>query len=110
MKPGDTCLVDFPFTDGTGSKVRPALVISKEEFNRGDDVVILPISSIPDPADKFAVFIDASHYSQAGLKCPSAIKWSKPVTVAKSVIRRRLGKIDNSLLSEVRAGLAKLFS
>ena len=28
MKRGDVVLMDYPFSDGTGSKVRPALVVS----------------------------------------------------------------------------------
>jgi mRNA interferase MazF len=110
MKPGDVCLVDFPFTDGTSSKMRPVLVISKEEFNRGADIVVLPISSKPGSNDPFAIFIDASHYAQAGLKVPSAIKWSKPITIAKSAIKRRLGALDSTLLSEVRTSVNSLFS
>jgi len=102
--------VEFPFTDGTSSKMRPVLVVSSEKCNRGGDVVVLPISSQPDSGDPFAVFIDASHFQQAGLKFPSAIKWSKPVTIAKSAITRRLGGLDSTILAEVRACLHSLFN
>ena len=45
MKPGDVILVSYPFTDLSTIKVRPALVISSEEYNqREDDVIVLPIT------------------------------------------------------------------
>jgi len=31
---GDVVLVDYPFTDRTGSKVRPTLVVSTDELTR----------------------------------------------------------------------------
>lgn len=109
MKPGDVCLAQFPFTDGAATKLRPVLVVSKEEHNRGSDVVVLPISSRPDPDDKFSVYVDAPHFGKAGLRFPSAIKWSKPATIAKSVLRRHLGELDSGILATVTTQLMSVF-
>ncbi|MBW3539823.1 MAG: type II toxin-antitoxin system PemK/MazF family toxin [Planctomycetes bacterium] len=74
------CLAHFPFTDGTSAKLRPILIVSAAEYNRGEDVVAVPISSSPDPDDPNSVFVGDPEYSKAGLRCPSAIKWQKPTT------------------------------
>ena len=41
MNQGDICLVTFPFTDGTGAKLRPVLVVSTDAFNDGADIVVV---------------------------------------------------------------------
>lgn len=111
MNRGSTCLVEYPFTDGTGAKVRPVLVVSRDEFNRGDDVIIVPITSRPDPSDPYSVFIhdDSPCFAKTGLRCASAVKWDKPLAIHKSLLHRRLGRLDEPLFSEVIESLIGLF-
>ena len=45
MRRGTVVLTPFPFTDLTGAKVRPAVVISRTD-RRGDDVILAFISSV----------------------------------------------------------------
>ncbi len=99
MNSGEIYLARFPFTDGTAAKLRPVLVISNRRYNNAD-VVVLPISSRPDPNDEFAVFIGNPHFSQAGLRQESSIKWTKPMTIASSVFQRRLGTLPKTLFDE----------
>jgi mRNA interferase MazF len=47
---GDIVLVDYPFSDGTGSKVRPALVVQADALNRRITDTIL--ASISRPAHR----------------------------------------------------------
>jgi mRNA interferase MazF len=47
LRRGDIVLVPFPFTDLTGQKVRPALVISPDP--PGEDVMVAFISSVVPP-------------------------------------------------------------
>lgn len=111
MKQGTICLVNFPFTDRSGSKVRPVLVISADRFNRGEDVVVVPLSSKPNPGDPMSIFIDAGDpaFPLTGLKQPSAVKWAKPTVVAKTVLARRLGRLDDPLLTTTLQNLAGMF-
>src|ERR1700721_4203899 len=107
MKRGEICLALIVFTDGFGEKLRPALVISSDRFNLGDDVVILPISSAPKPNDPLGTFVDTKHpeFAKTGLKQSSSIKWSKPTNIAKKVIKRKLGILPNDLLITVTQNL-----
>ncbi len=111
MKGGTIYLCQFPFTDGTGAKVRPVLVVSHEQYNRGEDVVVVPISSRVDPRDPFSVVVanDAPEFASTMLKQSSAVKWAKPFTLSKRLLLRRLGHLDDSLLGEVITKLAQLF-
>ncbi len=42
---GDIVSIDFPFSDGSGSKLRPALVISNDTISATNDVIVLMITS-----------------------------------------------------------------
>jgi len=38
-------LVPFPFSDLSGRKIRPAVIISNPEFNKAEDVIICALTS-----------------------------------------------------------------
>lgn len=111
MKCGQIVLVQYPFTDDTGSKVRPALVVSADEFNRGEDFVVVPISSAPTPDDPHCFHISdhSPHFQQTKLRQTSSIKWTKPFTASRLVVRRRLGTLARGPLAEVRSMIQGLF-
>jgi mRNA interferase MazF len=102
IKRGRIVLVPFPFTDLSGSKVRPALVISKNLS--GDDIIVLFISSKPD-RKKLPYDILIKPTNENGLKIESSVKCSKLATLDKKVVLGELGilsessqqKIDNKL-------------
>jgi mRNA interferase MazF len=112
MRRGEICLAHFPFTDASAAKVRPVLIISADQFNGGEDIVVLPLSSSPDPSDPHSVLIDRAspYFSLSGLRFPSAIKWTKPMTIAKSVVSRRLGRLHANLLDQVTKNLITVIS
>ena len=112
MKCGDFLLVQYPFTDGSAAKLRPVLVVSSDKYNFGGDVVVLPVSSQPDRSDPYSFHIDMDRpeFKHTRLKHSSAIKWNKPLTVAKSVVLRKLGNLKPPYLEEVRKKTRALFS
>jgi mRNA interferase MazF len=57
FKQGDVLLVPYPFTDQTGSKQRPAVVISSLTYNQAHPDIILPpiTSQIKALADQVAL-------------------------------------------------------
>jgi len=114
LRRGDVVLVPFPFTNLAGKKVRPAGVVSPDP--QGDDVLVAFISSvIPTrlgPAD-WLVAAEHPEFQATGLKQASILKAGKLVTLHRSLILRRLGRLgpktqaelDRRLLRTV--GLAK---
>ena len=111
MMCGQILLVDYPFTDDSGSKLRPTLVVSADRFNQGDDLVVVPISSAPDPDDPHAFQIPevAPSFKETGLRQASSVKWTKPLTISRRVVRRRLGRLASEPLSEIRSRIQDLF-
>lgn len=112
MKCGDICLVQYPFTDGSAAKLRPVLIVSDDRFHGGEDIVVVPISSTPLKHERWCVLLDLSspHFVGTGLKYPSAIKCTKPLTIARRLFQRKLGRLPPSVMEEVRIILAELFS
>ena len=111
MKCGDVLLVNFPFTDASGSKLRPVLVVSIDAFNQGEDLVLVPISSVPDPGNPhvFSVQKTDPFFAGTGLRASSCVKWTKPFTISRRVVSRRLGALPSQQLSDVQAKLRSLF-
>jgi mRNA interferase MazF len=90
---GDVILVPFPFTDGSSSKKRPAIVISSDSYDRSKpDVILIAVTSQVNTDLQFGEAL-VNDWSAAGLLKPSVIK---PViaTVEKNLVIRKLGKLE----------------
>ncbi len=92
---GQVVVVDVPFSTQTGSKRRPAVVLSTGAFHRRlPDVIACPISSQPrfserpGPGD-----VPLQHWKDVGLRYRSAARVSNLFAVEKSLITRVLGRM-----------------
>lgn len=98
---GDVVLTQFPFTDLTGASLRPALVVSSQI---GLDVVLVGISSVLRgalaPTD-YTVNMTHPEFVLTGLRVTSVLRMHKLVTVERSVIVRRLGRVGIQLQAQV---------
>jgi mRNA interferase MazF len=102
---GNVVTVDFPFTDKSGSKVRPALVISDEI---GSNVIICPITSSI-PRNEFGVFLGINDMSNGSLQRDSYIRPDKVYTVDTSFLLKCVGTITAAKKSEVYSVLINIF-
>jgi mRNA interferase MazF len=107
---GDVVLVGFPFTDLASVKMRPALVVSSDDFNElGQDLILAAITS--QVARKISSpdhFLPAEDQKQAGLPKPSLVKLGKIVTLDQRLIRKKLGRISDPTLSLLTLKLHKV--
>ena len=112
FEPGQVILVVFPFTDAMAGKLRPALVVSGRRFNAGEDFVAVPISSrlADDDPFSFPIRESDSFFAETGLKCDSAVKWTKPQTISSRVVERRLGEVPPDVLRNIRRLIETVFS
>ena len=103
MKRGILVLTPFPYTDLSGQKTRPALVVSRSD-RPGSDVVLAFITSnssgTPLLTDLLIETSDAN-FLQTGLKRSSIVKLDKLVTVETSIILGELGELSAALLQIV---------
>ncbi len=104
MAKGRIVLVPFPFTDLSGQKVRPALILY---VSRGEDCIVAFISSVGRKKSAFDVSIKATRAN--GLKVNSVIKTDKLATLQRKIVLGELGTLEVELLAAVDASLRKLF-
>ena len=103
--PSRVVLIPFPFTDQSGGKQRPAVVLSGAAHNRRhSDVILAPITSQVGQAYDEASLQD---WHASGLLKPSVVK---PLLSSLDVrlIRRKLGALSALDRSEVRALFARV--
>ena len=102
----------YPFTDRTAAKLRPVIVVSGIDFNRGDDFVVLPLSSRVSADDPFgfAILETDAYFIHTRLRTSSSIKWTKPMTISSSVIEKRLGVVPPEVLAKIQNLVRTVFS
>ena len=103
MKKGNVVLIKFPFTDLTGSKLRPALVL----IESGDDVVVSFITSVL--TERFIGDVTLVKNQQNGLKKDSVLRLAKLATLSKSLIAGKLGTFSGEEINSVNRGLRDIF-
>lgn len=105
---GDVVLVPFPFTDLSGQKVRPALIVSLDPV--GEDVLVAFISSVISPVpepNEYVLDTSDPTFAQTGLKGTSVFKMGKLATLHRSLILRRLGRATPELQNELDIALKR---
>jgi mRNA interferase MazF len=92
---GDIVPAPFPFTDQSGIKKRPAVVVSSAAYNAARlDLILMAVTSQVRPGAAFGEVV-ISDWQKAGLLKPSVIK-PVMVTVEKRLIIRQLGRLEAS--------------
>jgi len=104
---GDVVLVPFPFTDQSGVKKRPAVIVSNSRYNaRRRDVIIMAITSQVRAPLGFGESL-VCDWQAAGLIKASVLK---PVftTIEQGLVSRPLGKLTAADLRTLLALIAQV--
>ncbi|MCY7358849.1 MAG: type II toxin-antitoxin system PemK/MazF family toxin [Rudanella sp.] len=103
MKQGDLVLVPFPFTDLSGSKIRPALVLMHTTL----DVTLAFISTQLNWQEPTDILLTPD--SVNGLKKASLVRLSKLATIDLVLLQGRLGELSANELQQIQQNLRTLF-
>jgi len=102
-KRGSVVLVSFIFTDETGAKKRPAVVVSSDKYHKDrQEVIIAAITSRTDRILAGDLLI--RDWSEAGLKSPS-VATGIIRTIKHDMIVQKLGTLSKCDLSEIDKNL-----
>jgi mRNA interferase MazF len=106
VRRGDVVLVDYLFSDRTGSKVRPCLVVQNDENNkRLDDTIVVAISSnvlrTKQVPTQLLISVAATDGAQSGLLFDSAVQCENIVTIDTQFVIRKIGSLPESTIRQV---------
>lgn len=100
---GDIVLLPLPFSDQSGAKQRPVLVVATGD--KHGDFIAVPVTS--QPGHDETVDLNTSDLSEGKMPKPSWIKADKPYTLHQSLIIKRFGAVQTGIMGQVRQKLAK---
>ena len=101
---GDVVVIPFPFSDLSGSKRRPALVIADWG---GDDVMLCQITSQA-KRDGLEVPLTAAAFTTGQLPIASHVRPNKVFTADRRIILKVAGRISAAKRTEVADPIAAL--
>jgi mRNA interferase MazF len=106
---GDIILADLPYTDRSGSKIRPALIIQNNRHNaKLDDVILAMITRTTSrSSEPTQALIDLTTPSGqgTGLLHTSCVKCEHLITLHRSYVQRIIGHLPDGLMQQVNDAL-----
>ena len=89
----DLLLVPFPFSDQSGKKVRPVVVISNDGFNNhSEDVLVIGVTSII-KQDSYSVLLSPSDIEEGVLRDRCCAKVENIIKIDKKLIIKKIGLV-----------------
>lgn len=103
---GDIVVIPFPFSDLSGSKKRPALVLAGLQ---GDDIILCQITS-QQTKDKYAIAIKDSDFKLGILSAPSNIRPNRIFTANKNIIIKKATSLNEAAVNSVIQKIISILS
>jgi len=88
-KPGDIVVIPFPFSDLTGTKKRPALVLAN--ITSKQEIICMMLTSIQ-KGSKYEYSI--SYWKNAGLLKPTSAKLHRIFTISYHMVYKKIGRLN----------------
>jgi mRNA interferase MazF len=108
---GSVVLVNFPFTDLSQTKLRPAIILWIDIAGTDDVVVCAITSQKTDRLNDGEFLIDStdSEFAQTGLRVSSKVRTTRLVTLSRQLVVRKLGELGTQHIQELNAKMAQAF-
>lgn len=103
MNKGDIVLIPFPFSDLSGAKNRPAVIL----IETNEDITVAFITTQIKWSTGFDVLLTPSDLN--GLKKVSLIRLNKLAIIDKDLVVGRLGSLDEPSLGLLNRNLIRIF-
>ena len=103
MAKGDIVLITFPFTNLSGSKLRPVIILSENNL----DITVCFITSQMNWQEQTDIVLFPN--DKNGIKKQSLVRTSKIATIDKNLAQGLLGKLSNNEITELDNKLKILF-
>jgi mRNA interferase MazF len=95
IRPGEFWVADIPFSDHSGSKKRPVLILWLD----GSDAVVAAVTSVAPRSVTDVAIID---WRASGLRVPSTVRLSRLDCLEQSLLTARIGAISSDDARKVK--------
>jgi len=103
MPKGDIVLIPFPFTDLSGSKLRPALILAETSL----DLTLSFITTQLQWQESTDILLQPNLIN--GIKKTSLIRLSKIATIKKILVKGKIGSIAQMQVADLNQKLKAIF-
>jgi len=94
----DVVLIPFPYSDLSGAKQRPAVIVSNKKLNNSEDRICCLVTS---NLTKEGIKIGKDCFASGNLPFQSWVKPHRLFTVHEKVIRKKLCTLTNKFHEEI---------
>ena len=106
VRRGEVVIVDFPYSDQTASKIRPALIVQADLWNqRLDDTILAPITSSNNRSritpTQYFIDISTDEGQRTGLTLNSVVRCGSLITYNRSLILRIIGRLSPHVMQQI---------
>ncbi len=106
MKRSDIVIVDYPYSDRAGSKIRPALIVQGDAWNQvRADTILAVISTVSNRRPATELYLDATAEPGSGLRLNSYVQCDTLVTLDQSLVLLVIGTLSAATMQKVDACL-----
>ncbi|MGI0080326.1 MAG: type II toxin-antitoxin system PemK/MazF family toxin [Nitrososphaerales archaeon] len=104
----DIVLLKFPFSDLKSSKIRPALVLSNDDYNsRFEDFVAVPLTTNLQLRE-YTILITSNELETGRLIAESKVKVDRIFSVSKKLVRIKIGRLKQETYARIKSMLLDL--
>ena len=103
-------LVPFPFSDQSGRKIRPVIVISNNSFNSHSEDVIVVGATSNVKRERYALPMMNKDLEEGKLFTDCMIKVENILRLEKGLIIKKIGKVNEEKLKEILLVLNKIIN
>jgi len=102
-------LVPFPFSDFSSKKVRPVLVLSKDNYNDSSEDIIVSAITSNISKDNYSILIISEYLEEGHLIGASSIKVENILRIDKKLLIKKIGKLNQKVFDKALRQLESIF-
>src|SRR3989338_6434428 len=97
----DLLLVPFPFSDQSGKKVRPVIVISNASFNEhSQDILVVGVTSNISK-DRHTIRLASQDLEEGNLSAVCCVKCENILKIATRLVIKKIGKVGEPTFKKI---------
>lgn len=109
LKQKEIVLLPYPFTNLESAKVRPAIVISNNSFNKKSaDCIMVPLTTVIKD-EPYSILINQKDLYSGKLLRPSRVRVDKIFAVEKKLAMMKIGSIKSILFEKIKSEINNIF-